>query len=89
MLKKDSIWVGIGIGLIIPLIFFGLVTLLARSIKIEEHTQSLLYIVGIGINALIMRYDMNHGLTKQGTGILLISFVYAFLFMYYKIKIAG
>ncbi len=87
--KKDYIGIGIGIGFIIPLIFFGLVTFLVRYVKIEEHFQSLLYIVGVGFNALILQYCMKKGYPKTGSGILLISFIYAFLFFYYKIRLSS
>jgi len=89
MLKKDSLWIGLVIGLIIPGIFFVLVSFLSHKYVLDEHTQSFLYILGIGFNALIMRYDMNHGYSKTGVGILLVSFVFAFLFIYYKLRIAS
>lgn len=87
--KNDSIWIGIAIGIIVPLLFFGLILLLLKYVKLEEHTQSFLYILGIGINALIMRYAMKKGYTKIGTGIILVSFIYAVLFFYYKLRLAS
>lgn len=89
MFKKDSIWIGLGIGFIIPAIFFLFTNILIKATRLDEHTQSFLYILGIGLNALIMRYDMNHGYSKTGVGILLVSFVFAFLFIYYKLRIAS
>jgi len=88
MYKKDYLITGIGIGILVPLIFYGLITLLVRYVKLEEHTQSFLYILGVGINALIMIYAMKRNYTKIGTGILLVSFAYAFLFFYYKLRLA-
>jgi hypothetical protein len=89
MFKKDSVWIGLAIGFLIPAIFFYLTNILVNNTQLNEHTQSFLYILGIGINALIMRYDMNHGYNKTGMGILLVSFVFAFLFIYYKLHVAS
>jgi len=87
MFKKDSIWIGIAQGLIIPALFYLFIGFLGRKIELDEHTQSFLFILGMGLNALIMRYDMKHGYDKTMRGILLASFVYAFLFIIYKIKV--
>ncbi len=87
MYKKDFVWLGMIIGIVIPLVVFGIVFLLQKYVEIEEHFRSLLYILGIGFNALIMRYAMNKGFTKIGTGILLVSFIYAILFFIYKFRL--
>ena len=86
MFKKDSFWLGISIGIVTPLLFYGvlvLVNILLASIfgndfEIRQNTKMLL---SIFINLVPIRiYFVSWKLDKTGRGILLITFALMVLF---------
>ena len=79
MLKKNSFWLGLVIGIIIPLILFGILYALNLFTKVFEHPPVILSIqkmmfVCSALNILPIRYYLMHGgLEKTGQGVLLIT----------------
>jgi hypothetical protein len=79
MLKKNSFWLGLVIGIIIPLVLFGILYTLNLYTKVFEHppvilsTQKLMFICS-ALNILPVRYYLMHdGLEKTGQGVLFIT----------------
>jgi len=81
---QDSVWIGLGIGLIIPAV------LCAVAWYIIHHVASLakadlLYIGGIAVNAYTMQYFFKLYKENIGRGILAATFLCAFIFFGYKV----
>jgi hypothetical protein len=79
MLKKNSFWLGLVIGIIIPSVLFGILYALNFYTKVFEHPpvvlsmQKMMFICG-ALNILPIRYYLLHdGLEKTGQGVLFIT----------------
>jgi hypothetical protein len=79
MHKKNSFWLGLVIGIIIPMVLFGILYTLDFYTKVFEHppvilsTQKLMFISS-ALNILPIRYYLTHvGLEKTGQGVLFIT----------------
>lgn len=86
MFRKDSIYIGILYAIILPLLFFVPVYFIVRKFEIDMHTQSFLFIVGVALNLILMRQANKERKEFILKGILLVSFLYAILFCYFKYK---
>lgn len=86
MFTKDSIWIGIVYALILPLLFFVPVYFIVQRFELDQHTQSFLFIVGVALNLLLMRRANKERKEYILKGILLVSFMYAILFCFFKFK---
>ena len=79
MLKKNSYWLGLIIGVILPLFLFGILYTVNHYTKVFEHPPVILSIqklmfVCSALNILPVRYYLMHGgLEKTGQGVLLIT----------------
>jgi hypothetical protein len=92
MLKKDNIALGILLGLILPVLFFGLLSLAAMLVEsgtawdlpFETDRRMLLALV---INIIPIRlYFVRYKFDKTGRGVLLVTFllmVFCFSFIRY------
>lgn len=87
MLKKNSFWLGLVIGIIIPLILFGILYALNLFTKVFEHppvilsTKKLMFICS-ALNILPVRYYfVNGGLEKTGQGVLFVTVFLILLIM--------
>lgn len=81
---KNNVWVGIAIGLLMPLIPGILVWYLMQSVKALQHAD-LLLIGCVAINAFLMNYFFKINKENIGRGILSITFLWAFAFFFYKV----
>jgi hypothetical protein len=81
---KDNVWVGVVIGLIIPIIPGIGVWVLMQNV-IALRSADLLLIGCIAINALLMNYFFKINKDNIGRGIISITFLWAFAFFYYKV----
>jgi len=88
-LAKDSIWTGIALGIVVPGVFYALVFVLMKYVTLDEHTQSFLFILGVGLNLVFMRLASRDRKEQILKGILLVSFLLAIVFFFYKLKIAA
>jgi len=85
MLKKDSFFFGILIGLIVPLATFGILHLINymltayfRTLPIEEKT---IYLICAFSNLIPLRiYFVNYKMDKTGRSILMVTFALMILF---------
>jgi hypothetical protein len=86
-LKKDSFWLGLLLGIVLPAIVSGSlyyinITFPNSATGIPVFKKTTVLILGIVPNALALRYYLvNLKADKTGRGILAITFVYAIVFM--------
>ena len=86
MLKKDSLWLGILIGMVSPFIFYGFLVLVNLVIsglfsEGQEIKRNTMFLLSIFINLLPIRiYFVSLKMDKTGRGILLITFALMLLF---------
>jgi hypothetical protein len=86
MLKKDNIALGVLIGLVLPALFFGLLSLVALLVETGtawtrpfEHDRMML--LALIINVIPIRiYFVNYKYDKTGRGLLLMTFLYMILY---------
>jgi len=92
-LKKDSFWLGIILGILMPVVCFGILYLLNITLFVNRETGqsvfqfSTILIISLIPNAIALRlYLVNLKADKSGRGILFVTFVFAIIFMilYYK-----
>lgn len=82
---KNSVFVGLGIGLLIPGILLSLVWYLMHRFAFLAKAD-LLLIGCIAVNALLMHYFFKLNKENIGRGIISATFLWAFAFFFYKIN---
>lgn len=81
---KNSVFVGLGVGLIIPGILLSVVWyIMHRFIFLAK--ADLLLIGCIAVNAIFMHYAFKRNKENIGKGIISATFIWAFAFFFYKI----
>ena len=92
VLKKDSWGLGIAAGIIVPLVVFGLLTLInliteksfGHALLVKGSTVQL---ISIFINLFTLRYYLlKLQFDKTGRGILLVTFVFAISFFIFNMN---
>lgn len=87
--KRDNIWLGIGIALVIPVIMYFLLKLI-NLFTGEEHIlqNSTMQLIAVFINLLPFRYYLVRlKADKTGRGILLVTMVLALVYFYFNIEL--
>ena len=84
--KKNNIWLGTAIGLQLPLLLYVLFDWL-KTMHPLYVKDGFLNVVCIGVNFLIFRYYVKKEIDKTAQGVLLATFLYAFLFFYWYFNI--
>ena len=69
MLKKDSLWLGMGIGLVLPLILFGIIYLFRMMIGQLGLEKAMFVCVALNI-VPIRYYFISAKLDRTGRGVL-------------------
>ncbi len=87
MFKKNSTIFGTFLGLVVPAIafalFYGLNKLITKNLHRSMFTQPTLLVISIFINVLVFRYYMlKLKMDLTGRGILLATFIYAFIYLF-------
>ena len=85
MFKKDNVWVGLFLGLLLPGLGFVIVEVLKRNL-IYLAKADLLYIGCVAINLLLLKYAYKKELEATAKGIISATFICALIFFYYKIN---
>ncbi len=85
MFKKDSVWLGLALGLILPSIGLLIVELLKRNFTYFGKAD-LLYIGCVAINLWLLKLAYKKEMEASARGIISATFVCALLFFYYKIQ---
>jgi hypothetical protein len=78
MLNKDSLLIGIGVGIIIPALVYGIFYfgMHLAGVRVTSEISEKMQLVLMGVNALAMRYFLVTREQDQiGKGILLVTFV--------------
>lgn len=94
MLKKDNWALGIIMGIVVPLIVYGIVLTIVRTYGVVDEIRgiymmkpSTMQLIGIFSNLFTFRYYMvNLKYDKTGRGILLATFIYAGVFFYMNLS---
>ncbi|MBO4580977.1 MAG: hypothetical protein J5701_01650 [Bacteroidales bacterium] len=92
ILKKDAIWFGILLGLLIPAILYGVLYVISLSLMPQNATEPVLktgtiILVALFPNLLILRYYLvKLNLDKTGRGMLLATFALAMVYFVYYMK---
>ena len=79
MHKKNSFWLGLLIGILIPSVLFGILYAVNFYTKVFEHPPVVLSVqkmmfISSALNILPIRYYLTHGdLEKTGQGVLFIT----------------
>ncbi|WP_421942537.1 stationary phase survival protein SurE [Pedobacter sp.] len=81
---KNSVWIGLGIGLFSPAVLCAIVWFIINKVTYLSKAD-LLYIGGIAFNAYLMQYFFKYNKENTGRGILAATFVCAFVFFAYKV----
>ncbi len=82
---KDSVWVGLGIGLGVPGLLVGITWFVMHQVAYLAKAD-LLLIGCIGINAILLKVFFKYDKENAGRGILSATFLWAFAFFFYKIR---
>ena len=85
MLKRDNVWLGLVLGLILPGLAFLFVEILKKNIKVLEK-DDLLYIGCVALNLLLMRFFVSAYKENTAKGIIAATFVCDFIFFYHKMR---
>ncbi len=87
MLKKikDSVWVGFGIGMLVPGVLIGITWFIMHQVSFLAKAD-LLLIGCVGINALLLKYFFKQNKENTGRGVLSATFIWGFAFLMYKIR---
>jgi len=81
-LKKDSVPLGIIIGLLIPAILFSILFFVNTNYFPKKIPESSIFIISLCANLFPFRYYMvNLKFDYTGRGILVVTFVYAIIFL--------
>lgn len=75
---------GVALGACLP----ALAIILVELLKLEIRTgirESTIYMICIALNALVFRQFFKGGREETAKGVLLVTFIYALVFFFYKI----
>jgi len=82
---KNSVFIGLGIGFVVPGILLSVVWYLMHRFAFLAKAD-LLLIGCIAVNALLMHYFFKLDKENIGRGIISATFIWAFAFFFYKIS---
>jgi hypothetical protein len=85
MLKRDNVWLGTLLGLILPGIAFFVVEVLKKNIRVLEK-DDLLYIGCVALNLLLVKYYFKQYKENTARGIIAATFICALIFFYHKMR---
>ncbi|MDB5022005.1 MAG: Stationary phase survival protein SurE [Pedobacter sp.] len=82
---KDSVFVGFGIGMIVPGVLIGITWFIMHQVSYLAKAD-LLLIGCIGVNAILLKMFFRKDQESLGRGILSATFIWAFAFFIYKVS---
>jgi hypothetical protein len=93
MFWRNEIWIGLLMGLVVPLLGFGLLYGVFALLDQEGAVSSIglskdfrlrtIGIVSIGLNAILMNRFQKNRATQSMRGIVIITFVYVVVWLYF------
>ena len=86
--KRDNMWLGIGIGIVVPILIYFLLKVIAILSGKEQFLQNeTMQLVAIFVNLLPFRYYLVRvKADRTGRGILLITMLMALVYFYFNIE---
>lgn len=84
MFRRNNLYLGIVMGVCLP----ALAIVLVEWLKVEARLgmrESTIYMICIGLNALLFRWFYKTRKETTAKGILLMTFIYAVIFFIYKL----
>jgi len=82
---QNSVWAGFGIGILVPGVLIAVVWSVMQRVAVLSKAD-LLLIGCIAVNALLLKYFFKVNKENTGRGILSATFIWGFLFFFYKIS---
>lgn len=82
---RNNVWTGFGLGVVVPGILVSIVWFIMHRVAFLAKAD-LLLIGCIGVNAVLLKYFFKINKENTGRGILSATFIWAFLFFFYKIS---
>lgn len=83
MLKRDNVWVGLVLGLVLPAIAVFFVEVLKKNVRVLGK-DDLLYIGCAAVNLIVVRFLFRKDKENTARGVVASTFICAFIFFYYK-----
>ena len=83
MFKKDSIWLGLGAGMLVPALAFLIVVLIKKNLTFLAK-DDLLYIGCVALNLLLLKYFDKRDMDLAYSGVISATFVCGIIFFFYK-----
>lgn len=88
MFKKDSVWLGLVAGLVVPGIAFWVVEFIKNNVSFLVK-DDLLYVGCVALNLLLLKYADKRDMDLAYKGVIAATFVCAFIFFFYKYNLYG
>ena len=85
MFKKDNVFIGVALGLLLPGIAWYFVEILKKNVRFFEK-DDLLYIGCIALNLIAVRFLFKYDKENTARGIVASTFVCALIFFFYKVR---
>ncbi len=83
MLKKNNIWLGVALGILLPIISYFIIEILLYLADNNSFRESTQQVISITANVFVFRwYMVKSKKDDTGKGILLATLIYAALFSY-------
>ena len=82
---KDTVFVGFGIGMIVPGVLIGIVWFIMHQVSYLAKAD-LLLIGCIAVNAILLKTFFRQNKDGLGRGVLSATFIWAFAFFLYKVN---
>ena len=86
MFKKDSVWLGLGAGLLVPGLAYLIVVLIKKNLTVLAK-DDLLYIGCVALNLLLLKYFDKRDMDLAYRGVISATFVCAIIFFFYKLSL--
>ncbi|MCE2496117.1 MAG: hypothetical protein J4F31_06015 [Flavobacteriales bacterium] len=88
ILKRNSLVLGLILGLVIPAALYGFMFWLTTFRPEANFNQDTLLVISITANVILFRqYMMKWDMEESGKGMLFATFVYAFVFFYFFLDV--
>jgi len=82
---RNNVWTGFGLGITVPGILVSIVWFIMHRVAFLAKAD-LLLIGCIAVNALLLKYLFKVNKENAGRGILSATFIWGFLFFFYKVS---
>lgn len=86
MLKKNNLWLGLALGLLLPVASYFIIELILKLANNDTFRESTQQVVSITANVFLFRhYMIRWKMEETGKGMLMATLVYAAIFAFYTL----